>query len=230
MSDHEVEAAQIPKADATDFVEPPKTDAPRKVPKVKKERVAPYKGKEAKKQPKEKKTKKFAPTCEEDAGVEDVVVAGSSVGVSEQFGEDGIGGTYTYDTIEELLDNLEGVHSYVCPIHSELMEIHNSKKEHVTDTFLSCKVEGCPCFCTAAHYEDYFAKVRSQGHKWFTRERIAKMKCSCGFDPTLKMSNSEKNPGRMYITCRDNLCENFFSWWDSMPNRFVHKIMMTKYD
>ena len=227
MSDHEGEATQIPiiKSDAADFVEPPKTDAPRKVPKVKKERAVPYKGKEAKKAPKEKKVKKFAPTTEED-----VVVAGSSIGVSDQFGEDGVGGTYTYDTIEELLDNLESVHSYACPIHSELMEIHNSKKEYVTDTFLSCKVEGCPCFCTTAHYEDYFAKVRSQGNKWFTRERIAKMKCSCGFDPTLKMSNSEKNPGRMYITCRDNLCDNFFSWWDSMPNRYVHKIMMTKYD
>ena len=227
MSDYETEATQNPmiKEGEEQAVEPPKTDAPRKAPKVKKERAAPYKGKEAKKPPKEKKAKKFVPTTEED-----VVVEGSSTDVSEQLGEGGVGGTYTYDTIEELLDNLESVHSYVCPIHSELMEIHHSKKEHVADTFLSCNVEGCPCFCTTDKYEDYFTRVRNQGHKWFTRDRIAKMKCACGFDPTLKMSNSEKNPGRMYITCRDNLCDNFFSWWDSMPNRYVHRIMMTKYD
>ena len=227
MADYETEATQVPIITEEEvFVEPPKTDAPRKAPKVKKERAAPYKGKEAKKPPKEKKTKKIVPTT-----VEDVVAEGSSGGACEQPGEAGVGGTYTYDTIEELLDNLEDdVHSYVCPIHtSELMQIHHSKKEHVTDTFLSCKVEGCPCVCTTAKYEDYFAKVRDQAHMWFTRDRIAQMKCGCGFDPTLKMSNSPKNPGRMYITCRDNLCD-IFSWWNAMPNRFVHKIMMTKYD
>ena len=136
MSDYETEATQISTV-KEEVVEPPKTDAPRKTPKVKKERAAPYKGKEAKKPAKEKKAKKVVLTTEED-----VVDEGSSVGVSEQLGEDGVGGTYTYDTIEELLDNLDGVHSYVCPIHSELMEIHHSKKEHVTDTFLSCNVKG----------------------------------------------------------------------------------------
>ena len=224
MADYETEATQVPiitEEVKEEIVEPPKNDAPRKASKVKKERAAPYKGKEAKKQPKEKKPKKVVTT------VEDVVAEGSSGG---QVGEDGIGGTYTYDSIEELLDNLEDVSTYVCPIHtSELMQIHHSKKEHVTDTFLSCKVEGCPCFCTVAKYEDYFARVRDQAHSWFTRDRIAQMKCGCGFDPTLKMSNSPRNPGRMYITCRDNICD-IFSWWNAMPNRFVNKIMMTKYD
>ena len=224
MSDYETEATQVPIVPATATTqEQPKTSAPGKAPKRKQEKPAPYKGKEQKK-PKEKKTKKV-----EVAATEEVVSEGTNAGTSD-LGEHGLGGAYIYNDIEELLEDLENVPSRPCPIHKkELMELLHSQKEHVQDTFLRCNVEGCPAFCATDKYEEYYTRCDEQGHNWFTFERVAKMKCKCGYDPTLVVSKSVDNPGRMYLRCRDNLCD-FFSWWDMKPYRPVQVIMLRKYD
>ena len=197
MSDYEAtEATQVPIATAE---EQPKTSAPGKAPKRKQEKPAPYKGKETKK-PKEKKTKKT-----EVATAEEVVVEGSNASTSG-LGDGGLGGAYMYNNIEELLDDLDNVHSYVCPIHKkDLMEVLYSQKEHVKDTFLRCNAEGCPAFCATDKYEEHYSSCHAQGHKWFTLERITKMKCKCGYDPTLAVSRSEIGRDRSKSTAEQKV-------------------------
>lgn len=153
------------------------------------------------------------------------VVAGGSAGSA------GVGGTqYSYNNLEELLDSLDPAMTHFCPIHKDmLMEELHSKKEHVKDTFLRCNVKGCPCFCDTKKHEEYYRSVTSQGHEWFTLERIAQIKCACGYDPTLLASKSKKNPGRMYLRCRDFICKDFFAWWDMKPPRPVQVIMLKSY-
>lgn len=222
MSDYETEATQIPTTVSIEVIEEEKPKNVGKAPKSKKDKPAPYstKGKEPKKP---KKPKKVAPTTEVDA------LPASN---AEDAGPSGLGGAYVYNNIEELLEGLENVHSYTCPIHKDqLMEVVHSQKEHIKDTFLRCNVKGCPAFCSTDKYEFYYSKVNEQGHSWFTIDRIAQMKCECGYDPTLAVSGpTAKNPNRCYLRCRDNLCENFFSWWDQKPYRPVQKIMLQKYD
>ncbi|PFX25939.1 putative uncharacterized transposon-derived protein F54H12.3 [Stylophora pistillata] len=184
-----------PKVDET-----PQTDAPKKAPKRKPaaKRAAPYdgKGKCQGSKGKGKKPKLDVDHPNVTLGKDGEVVERTEVVAGGSSGSVGVGGTqYSYNNLEELLDSLDPAMTHFCPIHKDtLMEVLHSKKEHVKDKFLRCNVQGCPCFCKMDMHEEYYSNVTRQGHEWFTLERITQMKCACGYDPTLIMSNSKDNP------------------------------------
>lgn len=41
--------------------------------------------------------------------------------------------------------------------------------------------------------------------------------CYCNFPAVLRMSKSEKNPGRLYFKCRQPTQCEFFQWGDELP-------------
>ena len=162
----------------------------------------------------------------EEASVE-VVAEGGAEGRDETSGKPG---TYIYESIDELLASLDQIPvSRTCPIHKDtVLQIVTSQKETVHDTFLRCPEKGFPVFCTWNDYGRYASQCRCQGHAWFTKERIQDMKCECGFDPTLSISNSIKNKNRMYLRCRKGDC-NLFTWWDRCPFKPVQQILTPVY-
>ena len=125
-------------------------------------------------------------------------------------------GTFHYSSLEELLDSVEV--SYPCPIHQTMMEELKSKKEDCDDVFLRCSSARCPVFCNLSDYNRYYYECQRQGHPWFTLDRIDKMVCECGMTPTLSLTQSETNYGKMYLRCSRHNCD-LFTWWRFKPNK-----------
>ena len=59
----------------------------------------------------------------------------------------------------------------------------------------------CPVFSNLNDYNHYYYEFQRQGHPWFTLDRIDKMVCECGITPTLSLTQSGTNHGKMYLRC-----------------------------
>ena len=62
--------------------------------------------------------------------------------------------------------------------------------------------------------------VKERVTPWFTLDRIDKMVCECGMTPTLSLTQSETNYGKMYLQCNQRHCK-LFTWWRFKPKRTV---------
>ena len=131
-------------------------------------------------------------------------------------------GTYQYSSLDELLDSVDV--SYPCPIHQTIVDGLKSKREDCDDVLLRCSIASYPVFCNPNDYHHYYYKCQRQGHSWFTLDRIYKMVCECGMTPTLSLTQSETNYGKMYLQCSQRYCK-LFTWWQFKPNKRTVQIL-----
>ena len=69
--------------------------------------------------------------------------------------------------------------------------------------------------------------VKERVTPWFTLDRIDKMVCECGMTPTLSLTQSETNYGKMYLQCNQRHCK-LFTWWRFKPNKRTVQILTYK--
>ena len=180
---------------------------------MKPEHRIPPKSKPAKSQPPLKELNKLVETIKTESTTEKTEVEVLEEG---EIPQDSGTGTYQYSSLDELLDSVEV--SYPCPIHQSMMDVLKSKKEDCDDVFLRCSSARCPVFCNLSDYNRYYYECQRQGHPWFTLDRIDKMVCECGMTPTLSLTQSETNYGKMYLRCSRHNCD-LFTWWRFKPNK-----------
>ena len=108
-----------------------------------------------------------------------------------------------------------------CPVHKELSlkKLYNQQgwEYFICDTSESYT----PCFvtCGVEHADKYLREVEIQLKECYKKD-LPNMRCFCNKGLILKQSQSEKNPDRLYLTCRqrDRRCQ-FFQWVDEEPWR-----------
>ena len=108
-----------------------------------------------------------------------------------------------------------------CPIHEQTdMRCLNPNEEYGA-LFFKCSVPGCAVFYTTDTAADVCHQITQAIHPT-VHERLlhADLKCHCDYTPNMKLSRSEKNFGRVYLTCfkKNGPC-SYFQWlhWKVRP-------------
>ena len=103
-----------------------------------------------------------------------------------------------------------------CPIHGTRLRKNTSPKGF---TYLRCphfdqrSNKSCGIM-TGMDDSVYYLETVSRSLHPEIRFLWDKLSCFCNFSPMLKKSASQKNPGRLYLTCRYKQCE-YFQWADA---------------
>ena len=108
-------------------------------------------------------------------------------------------------TTEEKTRNLN-----VCPFHKCNLILFEARANE--NVYIKCQIDQCPIFMheDSAYY--YMSNVCCRLHEsYLKRKRI--LICGCEVAVSLRVSKTEKNPGRPYFVCRDRDCR-FFQWAD----------------
>ena len=108
-----------------------------------------------------------------------------------------------------------------CPIREESKMTCLNADEVYGALLFKCTKPGCSVFYTSATSEDVCYQLREAIHPTVHQGLIhADLKCHCDYTPRMKLSQSQKNPGRVFLTCfkKHNPC-NYFQWvhWKVRP-------------
>ena len=97
---------------------------------------------------------------------------------------------------------------YTCPIHFEPVKKHVSKNGW---EYYKCSESPCMLFCAAQDVDEYLKRVNVQLCAWF-RNKNDLPECFCRKVVALKVSQSEKNPGKVYMSCSQRDKCGYFQW------------------
>ena len=108
-----------------------------------------------------------------------------------------------------------------CPIHEERKMTCLNADEVYGALLFKCTKPGCSVFYTSATFEDVRYQLREAIHPTVHQGLFhADLKCHCDYTPRMKLSQSQKNPGRVFLTCfkKHNPCP-YFQWvhWKVRP-------------
>ena len=73
----------------------------------------------------------------------------------------------------------------------------------------------CQLWCER-HVEYYLDSAKCQLHDFFLSKRVHIMECYCKRPLIMSLSQSERNPGRLFLKCPKRWCD-FFQWVDEEP-------------
>ena len=113
-----------------------------------------------------------------------------------------------------------------CPFHERQLEERTTDKGPIKGhRFLICPEYMCCLILPQEGAEEYMKEVHAQ--LYVEIKDHWPLKCFCEVELTLKKSRSEKNPNRIYFTCRKKVEERckYFQWGDialTPPNREHH--------
>ena len=106
------------------------------------------------------------------------------------------------------------VDTYYCPIHEE-QEMQCLNPDAVCGALLfKCGVPDCAVFFTSDNYQAVCHQLRQAIHPT-VHQRLyhADLKCHCDYTPRMKLSRSDKNYGRVFLTCfKKNAPCSYFQW------------------
>ena len=106
---------------------------------------------------------------------------------------------------------------HVCPLHpQEQLDKREADTQWGHWEYLKCPVRGCFICCGAHQVDTYLPAVADHPRDFFRQLPLTKMKCFCSNTPNLTMSNSERNPGRLFFKCVKRECD-FFQWANEDP-------------
>ena len=118
------------------------------------------------------------------------------------------------DLIQRALNEARYVPSYVCPVHDE-RDMKCLNPDAVSGAFFfKCSLQDCPVFFTESTREAVCHQLQAQVHPSVHARLVhGDLKCHCHFTPRMKLSRTQKNPGRVFLTCfkRDRPCA-YFQW------------------
>ena len=127
---------------------------------------------------------------------------------SEEEGED-------EDMVKETMEvENRYVDTYYCPIHEEQVMQCLNPDEVCGALFFKCGLPDCAVFFTSDNYQDVCHQLRQAIHPSVHQGLYhADLKCHCDYTPRMKLSRSEKNYGRVYLTCfKKNAPCSYFQW------------------
>ena len=149
--------------------------------------------------------------CVDSLNVTDVVVLDSSQTVKKEadvvFREE-----ETEEALKQLLKELDEMKEqpHVCPIHYRAVDTFRNHG----DEYCRCTADKCVLFCSKEEAPLYFDAVTRQLHEEY-RNKDRLPCCFCHQYPSLKVSKSDKNHGRLYMNCAQPKRCDFFQWADS---------------
>ena len=116
------------------------------------------------------------------------------------------------------VDPQEALTRYVpdecCPIHEDMPMRCVNPDELCGALFFKCSKKDCSVFYTSNTSEDVRFQLGQAIHPTVHQGLFdGTLKCHCEFTPRMKLSRSEKNPGRVFLTCfkkNDPCC--YFQW------------------
>ena len=121
--------------------------------------------------------------------------------------------------VDEVDDEEEKWESPVfCPLHSDyVMEERKIDTGRGPSTLHSCSSDDCcvACFGDKEAMTQCVSKVQENLH-WRYREKHCPLVCYCNFGMNLHVSESDNNPGRLYLCCHYGDCKAF-QWADMTP-------------
>ena len=108
-----------------------------------------------------------------------------------------------------------------CPIHEDSKMTCLNADEVYGALLFKCTTPGCSVFYTSTTSEDVRYQLQEAIHPTVHEGLVhADLKCHCDYTPRMKLSQSQKNPGRVFLTCfkKNNPC-NYFQWvhWKVRP-------------
>lgn len=107
--------------------------------------------------------------------------------------------------VEEKTYNLN-----ICPFHECNLVLFEAWTNG--ESYIKCQVNQCPIFMRQDSAYYYMSSVYGKLHESYLK-RKRNLICGCEEAVSLRVSKTEKNPGRPYFVCRDRDCR-FFQWAD----------------
>ena len=87
-----------------------------------------------------------------------------------------------------------------CPFHPfEELKVLNPEAEFGS-LYYKCPVENCPVWCTSETLSDVLSELVENTHPE-VRVKITALQCRCGLVPNMKLSRTDKNYHRVFLTC-----------------------------
>ena len=85
------------------------------------------------------------------------------------------------------------------------------------------------CYVTSSkeNLAAYLRAMEEQTHPVYAQIAPEKFKCACDLSMILAMSQSEKNPGRLYLKCPKRSCK-LFQWINEPPQGLAFKLLMAQ--
>ena len=99
----------------------------------------------------------------------------------------------------------------ICPFHRCKLTTFEAWK--TKEVYIKCSVDTCCLFTHMDNVIDYMKTINQTVHKSYVSSGC-NLKCDCKEPVTLRVSRSEKNPGRPYFGCKDSKGCRFFQWAD----------------
>ena len=113
----------------------------------------------------------------------------------------------------DVIDAESGRYVEMCPIHDDMkMKCLNPDQSGVL--FFKCTEPDCCVFWTSDSCDAICHELRHSIHPSVCDALWSKsLRCECGFTPRMKLSRSEKNNGRVFLTCfkKEEAC-GYFQW------------------
>ena len=108
-----------------------------------------------------------------------------------------------------------------CPIHEDVPMRCLNADDPCGALFFKCSKQDCSVFYTSNTSEDVRFQLSQEIHPTIHQGLFdGTLKCHCEYTPRMRMSQSEKNPGRVFLTCfkKQNPC-CYFQWvhWKVRP-------------
>ncbi|KAJ7365149.1 hypothetical protein OS493_007798 [Desmophyllum pertusum] len=99
----------------------------------------------------------------------------------------------------------------VCPFHRCKLTTFEAWK--TKEVYIKCSVDTCCLFTHMDNVIDYMKTLNQTVHKSYINSGC-NLKCDCKEPVTLRVSRSEKKPGRPYFGCQESNGCRFFQWAD----------------
>ena len=106
---------------------------------------------------------------------------------------------------------------YCCPVHSnDTLQKKETNTQYGHWEYYKCPVRNCFVSCGVDNVEYYLESAKCQLHSFYLAKPMHVMKCYCHRPLIMSKSQSEKNPGRLYLKCPKRWCD-FFQWVNQEP-------------
>ena len=102
---------------------------------------------------------------------------------------------------------------YSCPLHlNDTLQKKETTTQYGQWVYYKCPVQNYFVIVSGLdNVEYYLESAKHQLHHFYLTKPVHIMKCYCHRPLIMALSQSEKNPGRLYLRCPKCWC-NFFQW------------------
>ena len=106
---------------------------------------------------------------------------------------------------------------YSCPVHpNDTLQRKETNTQYGHWEYYKSPVRNCYVSCGVDNVEYYLDSVKRQLHNFYLVKPVHVMKCYCKRPLVMSLSQSEKNPERLFLKCPKRSCD-FFQWVNEEP-------------